>query len=465
MSNGRDPAMITRAIDHVVEKYSPRGTQIGWLMIASIFIESWDLYSIAFILIFLSRIFHPSSWLLGLTGAATQGGAVIGALAGGWLTDRVGRRVVFLGTMLMFFVFGTAQAFAPNVAVLAVLRFFLGIPLGADIANGYTYIMEYMQRGKREVMGNRWQFMFAAGEVVAIAVVLVFMSLHVAPDSLWRIVLGFSGLPAIVLFLLRYNLPETVIWLIHRGKFHQAKQVAARVYGDTLDMLPDVDMEVPHPRLSAFLAEIRRNRIAWRATLYGWIACFAQSTEFSTFGFYLPVLFVLLKVSGIFQINLITLGIFLIAVISGWVGPIITPVIGQRNLSIWGFAIVLVSLVAAAVAIYTNTLLLLPFVAGAMLWGHYWDAENVMTIPSMVAPAQYRGTASGFSYVFVKLPSFLAIFLFPTFFTAIGKANATLFIALFPLIGLLAALFILPEVYGYKEQVREEPAFAVGQTV
>ncbi len=90
VTDARDPAMIARAIDHVVEKYSPRGTQIGWLMIASIFIESWDLYSIAFILIFLSQIFHPSAWLLGLTGAATQGGAVIGALAGGWLTDRVG---------------------------------------------------------------------------------------------------------------------------------------------------------------------------------------------------------------------------------------------------------------------------------------------------------------------------------------------------------------------------------------
>ena len=40
------------------------------------------------------------------------------------------------------------------MTVLAILRFFLGIPLGADIANGYTYVMEYMQRGKREVMGT-----------------------------------------------------------------------------------------------------------------------------------------------------------------------------------------------------------------------------------------------------------------------------------------------------------------------
>jgi hypothetical protein len=85
----------------------------------------------------------------------------------------------------------------------------------------------------------------------------------------------------------------------------------------------------------------------------------------------------------------------------------------------------------------------------AMLWGHYWDASNCMTIPTVVAKLDYRGTASGFAYMFVKLPSFLAIFLFPALFAAIGQANATLFVAIFPLIGLLAAIFILPEIYGF----------------
>jgi hypothetical protein len=51
--------------------------------------------------------------------------------------------------------------------------------------------------------------------------------------------------------------------------------------------------------------------------------------------------------------------------------------------------------------------------------------------------------------MFVKAPSFLAIFLFPSLFTAIGQAGATLFVAIFPLIGFLAAAFLLPEVYGF----------------
>ena len=75
-----------------------------------------------------------------------------------------------------------------------------------------------------------------------------------------------------------------------------------------------------------------------------------------------------------------------------------------------------------------------------------------------VTKPEYRGTASGFAYMFVKLPSFLAIFLFPSVFATIGKANATLLISIFPLIGLLSAIFILPEVYGFEHDAGPEPA-------
>ncbi len=451
MDQQPDTALMDRAVRHLVNTYSPSGNRLGWLMIGSIFVEAWDLYAISFILIFLQRIFHPSPLLLGLAAAGTQGGAVIGALIGGWLSDLIGRRAIFLTTMVMFVVFALAQAFAPSMEALALIRLILGIPLGSDIANGYTYIMDSMRRGDREVMGNRWQFMFAVGEIASIAVVTLLIALGVAPDLLWRVALGLGAVPAVVIFVMRYNLPETAIWLVRRGRFREAKRVTQEMYGDPLDFLPDTDLVLPHPGPAAFLADLRRDSARWRATIFGWIACFAQSSEFSTFAFYIPVLFVLVGVSGVVGTNLITLGLYCVAAISGLVGPMITPRIGQRALSIAGFAVVFVALIVAAVAIYTDTTAILPFAAAVMLWGHYWDAENVVTIPSLVARPQYRGTASGFAYIFVKLPAFLAIFLFPAFFGAIGKGNATLFTAIFPLIGLLAAIFILPEIYGYAE--------------
>jgi MFS family permease len=438
------------AVRYLVSKYSPKGKWVGWLMIASILVEAWDLYSIAFVLVFIRDQYHPDPLLLGLAGAGTQGGAVIGALLGvGW-SDKLGRRLMFLATMWMFIVFALVQGIVPNLECLVVVRFILGIPLGSDISNGYTYIMESMPKGDREVMGNRWQFMFALGEVLTLAVIALFIVFQLPPQWIWRVTLALGAVAAAVILFLRHDLPETAVWLIRRGRFQEAKEVTMQMYGDRLEMLPDGDVTVPKARLTAFLTDLRKDPIRWRASLFGYIACFCQGSEFSTFAFYLPVLFVSLGVSSVLGTNLVTMGLYIIAAISGWVGPMLTPKIGHRGISIWGFGIVFVALLVAAVAIYTGHQAVLPFVAAAMLWGHYWDASNCMTIPTMVARPEYRGTTSGFAYLFVKLPSFLAIFLFPALFTAIGQGAATLFVAIFPLIGLLAAIFILPEVYGFE---------------
>jgi MFS family permease len=437
------------AVRHLVAKYSPKGSRIGWLMMASILVEAWDLYSIAFVLIFINQQFHPGPLLLGLAAAATQGGAVIGALVGGWLADKIGRRVMFLSTMIMFIVFALAQAFVPNVVWLVIVRLILGMPLGSDISNGYAYIMESMRKGDREVMGNRWQFMFAVGQVLTLAVVTLFILSQMPNELIWRVTLGLGAVPAFIILVMRHDLPETAVWLVRRGRFQAAKQVARDLFGDSLDMLPDEDIVVPQPHPIEFLADTRKDPIRWRATLYGWIACFAQSGEFSTFAFYIPIIFVMVGVSSILGTTLVTMALYIFAAISGWVGPMITPRIGHRGIGIAGFGIVLVALLVAAGALYSGQTLLLPFAAAVMLWGHYWAASNCMTIPSLVAKPQYRGTASGFAYMFVKLPTFIGIFLFPSLFAIIGQANATLLVVVFPLIGLLAAIFVLPEVYGY----------------
>jgi len=89
-----------------------------------------------------------------------------------------------------------------------------------------------------------------------------------------------------------------------------------------------------------------------------------------------------------------------------------------------------------------------PFTAATCLRGHYWDVEEDDT---------GNGGAPGVSRYSDRLalnvrglPAFLGIFLFPMLFSAVSQANATPSTAIFPLIGLLAAVFILPEIYGFE---------------
>jgi MFS family permease len=451
-----------KAAAHVLSMEGTQsGTRTGWLMITTILIEAWDLYSISFLLVFIKNEFQPNAALLGLASASVQLGALIGAIIGGWAADRLGRRTVFLTTMALFVVLATAQAFAHNMWELVIIRFLLGVPLGSDIASGYTYIMESMPRGKREIMGNRWQGMFGLGEVACIIVVTIMYLSGMDHGLLWRIGLGLGAVPALILFIMRLDIPDTALSLIQAGKFKQAKKVADEMFNDPLDMLPDEDYRIQRPRTRHFLVDIWKDPIRRRASIYAWISNAAQGIEFSAFGFYLPIILLLSGVSGLVGTNFFVAAIYIIATISGFVAPVITPRLGHRGISQWGFGGTFLSLLAAALFLQLDWKLLIPVAAASLMWFHYWSASNGMTICSMVAPSRYKATASGFGYIFVKLPNFLTIFLFPVLFEHLGIALATALISISSFIAFLAVHFILPEVYGYIEQEKEKtPALA-----
>jgi predicted MFS family arabinose efflux permease len=441
---------MDNAVRHIAGTYAPKGNYIGLLMLASLFVEAWDFYSIAFVLTFIRQQFNPSPLLLGLSAAGVQAGAVLGALLGGWLTDKLGRRVMFMASIALFIILALTQAFVTSIEQLIVVRFLLGIPLGADVTTSYTYIMEYLPKGRREVMGNRWQVMFAAGQVVCSLVVALFLVLGMSHEWLWRIVLGLGALPAMIILVMRSELPETAIWLVRQGRFREAKAISQQMYSDSLDMLPDTDVTVRKPPLSEFLVDLRKDPIRWRASVYAWLSFFCCGGQFSTFGFYIPVIFMMVGVSSLIGTSLMTGLIWVIAGIAAWVGPAVLPRLGHRGVGIAGFSTVIVGLSIAAYALYTNHPYLLPLAAAIMMWGHIWAVTNPLTIATVVSRAEYRGVAGGFTYVFNKIAVFMGIFLFPSLFAAIGQANATTFVIMFPVIGLLAAIFIFREVYGFQ---------------
>lgn len=460
-----DSEYIRRLSDEATERLlnkpgTASSTQGGWMMIATILIEAWDLYAIAFVLIFLKTDFNPTPAQLGLVTAAVQGGALIGALLGGVFADRFGRKKVFIGTMVLFIILALAQAFARNIWDLIILRLLIGIPLGSDISNGYAYIMESMSKGKREEMGSRWQFMFGLGEVFSIVVITLMYSMGMDHSLLWRIALALGAVPAAILLFGRLNLPETPLSLLQRGQFVKAKEVSKQLFDDPLDMLPNKDQKLSKPRLGDFLTVIWADPIKRRATIFAWISNACQGAEFTAWGFYLPVILVLsgVGVSGSGDItgtNLVTALIFCLATVSGYVAPLMLSKIGHRGVAMWGFGLAFVGLILGGFAIQNDWKILIVVGACILMWGHYWDASNGMTIASMVAPTRFRATAAGFGYVFVKAAAFFGAFVFPLVNDSLGKAGATFAVSILSLIGFLAAKFILPEVYGYVEAERK----------
>ena len=239
--------------------------------------------------------------------------------------------------------------------------------------------------------------------------------------------------------VMRHNLPETAVWLIRHGRFREAKQVTrARMYGDALDMLPDADIAVvTKPRPTAFLADIfGAIRSAGAPPCSAGSPASRRSTEFSTFAFYIPVLVRdgrRVRHPGHQSRHPRTLchcrdlGL-------GWSAdhaedrPAWPQHRGIRDRA-------RLTAGRGGFALYTGHVqILLPFAAAAMLWGHYWDAENCHDHPDDGrAPGISRHRKRASPTCSSSCRAFLCdLFVSRCCLPRSASANATLFVALFP---------------------------------
>jgi MFS family permease len=312
-----------------------------------------------------------------------------------------------------------------------------------------------MARGFREVMGNRWQIAFAAGDLTSALVALILLELLVPPTIAWRIVLGLGAVWAIIILILRSRVPESVMWLVKQGKFREAKRLAQKYLNDPLSMLPDMDIQIPKPKLRQFIRVLRRDRITWRTALFGWLSNWCQAAEAAPFGLLLAYFLEYFKITTTIGAIGWTALFYFFGLLSAIIWPQLLPRLGQRNFQIIGYGMATVALLLGLYSVLTHdyTVLLadVPFMGFAI----FTPSQTGMTISSMVAPPEYRGTASGFAYQFVKWPYFVGYTIVPALMALVGAWFSPAFALIWAVVGLLGAIFLLPKEikFGYRGDV------------
>ena len=182
-------AAIDSAVRYLISNYSPKGNKVGWLMMASILVEAWDLYSIAFVLIFIRDQYHPDP-LAARPRRRGHPGRRAGRRAARRLAvrqDRPARDVPRHDDPV--------HRAGAGAGVRAPASDAGGRPPAARHSRSAATSppatptsWSSMPKGEREVMGNRWQFMFAVGEVLTLAVIAVFLiSRHATTRLVWRV--------------------------------------------------------------------------------------------------------------------------------------------------------------------------------------------------------------------------------------------------------------------------------------
>jgi MFS transporter, SP family, major inositol transporter len=156
-------------------------------------------------------------------------GAAIGALVGGRLSDRFGRRHNIL-MLSGIFVFGTVGCVvSPTWEVLAVFRFILGLAVGGASATVPVYLSEVSPFEKRGSMVSRNEVMIVSGQFAAFIINAIIFNIWGTHDSVWRYMLVVAVLPAVALFIGMLRMPESPRWLISQDREAEALKVLKQV--------------------------------------------------------------------------------------------------------------------------------------------------------------------------------------------------------------------------------------------
>src|SRR5271163_4894727 len=201
------------------------GNQIRILVAAIIgdALEFFDYFLIGFVLAFLigpwKLTFGQSATVLMSSGI----GAIIGAYAWGWLADRIGRRVVFIGTVLNFSIATGLLYFTPDNGwvYLAIMRFFVGTGVGGLYCVDLPLVQEFMPSSKRGWVGGVVTCVIPLG--VGLGAVL---GANIGSSD-WRLLFAIGVLPALLVLLVRMWVPESPRWLCRQGRYEDARKSLA----------------------------------------------------------------------------------------------------------------------------------------------------------------------------------------------------------------------------------------------
>ncbi|MDR5802359.1 aromatic acid/H+ symport family MFS transporter [Caballeronia sp. LZ001] len=206
--------------------------KILFLSLVVLILDGFDVVAMGFIAPALIADWKISRAALGPVLSMGLFGLAIGALTGGPLADRLGRRKVIIGAVIFFGVMSLASAWSPNVEVLSVLRFLTGLGLGASQPNAATLASEYAPKKHRSVMVTVIYCGFTLGAAGG-----GFLSSYLVPTHGWHSILVVGGIvPLLFAVMLFFVLPESAKFLAvkHEGRMALAN-IINKIQPGTVD--------------------------------------------------------------------------------------------------------------------------------------------------------------------------------------------------------------------------------------
>ena len=380
------------------------GSGVGWAL------DAMDVGLVSFILAALATQWSLSPGQLSAIASIGFVGMAVGASLGGLLADRIGRRQVFALTLLVYGLATGASALVTGVGLLLVLRFLVGLGLGAELPVASTLVSEYAPARIRGRVVVALEAFWALGWLLA-----ALIGYLVVPSSAdgWRWAFALGMVPAAYAIVVRWGLPESVRFLERRGRTVEAES-AVRRFEESAGVAADADAPTAAAALSA--ADVRAP--SWtrlwaaehrRRTLALWLTWFGVNFSYYGAFIWLPTLLVADGFSLVksFQYTLV----ITLAQLPGYA---VSAVLVER----WGrrptLATFLVgSAVSAAAFGFADSVPLVLATGMALSFFNLGAWGALYAVTPEIYPTDLRATGAGSAAAFGRLASIAAPLLVP----------------------------------------------------
>jgi SP family galactose:H+ symporter-like MFS transporter len=437
--------------DNIIEGRKSAGfvTVISIISALSGLLFGYDTGVISGAILFVQKDFHLGTFQEEVVVSAVLLGAMIGATFGGKLSDRFGRRAVLMQVAVLFAAGAIGTAMATTTVWLSLGRFIVGVAIGIASFTAPLYISEISPAEVRGKLVSLNQLM------ITIGIVCSYLADYALSDAAaWRWMFGLAVVPALILLVGLFFVPESPRWFMTRFSRDRAREVLRKVRNSR-----DVEAELDEIEGSLGQQEGTWHEL-WGAELrlplvigIG-LAAFQQFTGINTVIYYAPTIFQFAGLHSESAAILATAGVGIVNVLFTVLALRLIDWVGRRPLLLYGLVGMIASLAALGFGFLS------PHLTHALAW------VSVICIMSYVAcfaislgpifwlmiseiyPLKIRGRAMGLATLANWGSNLLVALTFLSLLRLLGRAWT---FWLYAAVGLLAWIFVkrlIPETKG-----------------